>query len=218
MHSKLLLLTLVAGLAIATSSCSSDKKAETTTSTAPPAAATPATPAISAPDTLAYRRRADALAARVAAGLHRTDTALTARLRQVYYGRGRALRALDARYAADTAGRYAALRAANDAATARVKTLLPDPAQYRTYADSQRAYYGGPYTVLVAAPAPRPSLGARVGQGSGIKKLENKPDGDRKVKYENGAKIKRGDDGSLKIKRADGTKVKIDADGHRTVK
>ena len=217
MNPKFLLLALATGLA--TTACSSDKKPETTTSTTTlPATGSAATTAAPAPDTLAYRSAADALAARVAAGLRSTDTALTTRLRQVYYGRGRALRALDARYTADTAGRYAALRAANDAATARIKTLLTDPVQYRFYAENQGAYYEGPYTVAAAAPAPRPSLGARVGQGSGVKKLEHEQDGDRKVKYENSAKIKRDDDGSLKIKRADGTKIKIDADGHRTVK
>ena len=51
----------------------------------------------------------------------------------------------------------------------------------------------------------------------GIKKMENTED-DHKVKYENGAKIKRSDDGSVKIKRADGTKIKIDEHGNRTVK
>jgi hypothetical protein len=57
-----------------------------------------------------------------------------------------------------------------------------------------------------------------VGQGWGIKKLENQNDGDRKTKYVNGAKVKVDDDGSRKIKMANGTKVKIDENGHRTVK
>jgi hypothetical protein len=103
-----------------------------------------------------------------------------------------------------------------------VKTVVTDPAAYRTYTDNQGNYYAGPYTTTVVTatttPAARPSLGARVGQGSGVKKMEHENDGDHKVKYENGAKIKRESDGSVKIKRADGTKIKIDEDGHKTVK
>ena len=118
----------------------------------------------------------------------------------------------------DTTGRYAAIKAVNDNTTSKVKSIV-DPAQYKTYTTSQSTYYNGPYTLVATTTttATKPSLGARVGQGSGIKKMENTDD-DHKVKYENGAKIKRSDDGSLKIKRADGTKIKIDENGHRTVK
>jgi len=210
MNTKLFL--LAAAATFATASCS-EKKAETTETTTAPAA-----DAVATIDTTSYRTSAKTLADQVAADLNATDAAVKTRLENVYYTRGRALRDLDTRYATDTTGRYAALKAVNDQATTEVKTIV-DPAQYKTYTTSQGTYYSGPYTttmVVTTAPA-KASLGARVGQGTGIKKLENDDD-DSKVKYNNGAKIKRSDDGSVKIKRADGTKIKIDEHGNKTVK
>ena len=206
MNTKLLLLAAAATLA--TASCSEKKTETTETTTAPPAP-------VATIDTTAYRTSAATLASQVAADLNATDAAVKTRLENVYYTRGRALRDLDTRYATDTAGRYAALRAVNDQTTSEVKTIVT-PAQYGTYTTSQGTYYSGPYTA--AATAAKPSLGTRVGQGTAIKKLEREGDGDHKVKYENGAKIKRESDGSVKIKRADGTKIKIDEHGHKTVK
>ena len=215
MNTKLLLVAAVA--AFATASCSQEKKTETTETTAVPGGEQTTTTTTTTVDTTAYRASADQLVNQVANDLKATDAAIKTRLQNAYYNRGRALRDLDTRYATDTTGRYAALKAVNDQTTSEVKTIV-DPAQYKTYTTSQGTYYSGPYTATtVTTTTAKPSLGARVGQGSGIKKLENNDD-DRKVKYENGAKIKRSDDGSLKIKRADGTKIKIDEDGHRTVK
>lgn len=213
MNTKLLL--VAAAAAFATASCSQEKTTETTeTTTVPGGEQTTTTTTV---DTTAYRASADQLVDQVAADLKATDAAIKTRLQNAYYTRGRALRDLDTRYATDTTGRYAALKAVNDQTTSEVKTIV-DPAQYKTYTTSQGTYYSGPYTTtVVTTTGAKPSLGARVGQGSGIKKLENDDD-DSKVKYNNGAKIKRSDDGSVKIKRADGTKVKIDEDGHRTVK
>ncbi|MDJ0366312.1 hypothetical protein QMK33_14225 [Hymenobacter sp. H14-R3] len=215
MNTKLLLLAAAGAFTFA--SCSQEKTAETTTTmSADPAATQPM-----AVDTLAYRSSAADLAARVAADINPADTALPTKLRPIYYNRGRVMRDIEARYAAaDSAGRYAAIKAANDQTSSSVKAAVAAP-QYTTYTTKASSYYGGPYsatTVAVAkATETKPSLGARVGQGSGVKKLENSTD-EGKVKYNNGAKIKRSDDGSLKIKRADGTKVKIDEDGKRTVK
>jgi len=219
MNTKLLL--LAAAAAFATSSCSQEKKETTETTTTPAGEQTTTTTTTTTVDTAAYRSEADALAARVATDMQATDAAVKTRLQNVYYSRGRALRDLDTRYASDTAGRYAALRAANDQTTSEVKSIVT-PTQYQAYTASQGTYYGGPYTAAAAAaasakPARRASLGARVGQGSGIKKMEVDAD-DHKVKYQNGAKIKRSDDGSIKIKQADGTKIKIDEHGNRTVK
>jgi hypothetical protein len=207
MNTKLLLLAAAATLA----SCSEKKTETTETTPAPPAP-------VATIDTTAYRTSAKTLADQVASDLNATDAAVKTRLEDVYYTRGRALRDLDTRYATDTTGRYAALRAVNDQTTNEVKTIVT-PTQYGTYATSQGTYYNGPYTAAAAAAtAAKPSLGARVSQGTAIKKLEREGDGDHKVKYENGAKIKRESDGSVKIKRADGTKIKIDENGNRTVK
>jgi hypothetical protein len=207
MNTKFIALASAAAFTFA--SCS-DNKTETTTTTTDAAATPPA-----AVDTLAYRAPAADLAQRVANDIKVTDTAVVRELKQVYYTRGRALSRIDAM--TDSTGRYAATKAANDQASAAVQGLVGAPA-YATYAANQGSYYNGPYTMTTTTTTTRkPTLGERVGQGSGIKKLEN-DENDRKVKYENGAKIKRSDDGSLKIKRADGTKIKIDEDGHRTVK
>jgi hypothetical protein len=217
MNTKLLL--VAAAAAFATASCSQEKNTETTETTAVPGGEQTTTTTTTTVDTAAYRTSADALANQVAADLKATDASIKTRLQNAYYTRGRALRDLDTQYASDTVGRYAALKAVNDRTTSEVKTIV-DPAQYKTYTTSQGTYYTGPYTattVTTTTTSAKPSLGARVGQGSGIKKLENDDD-DRKVKYNNGAKIKRSDDGSVKIKRADGTKVKIDEHGNRTVK
>ena len=220
MKSNILLLATAATVALA--SCSQEKKTETTeTTTVPGTTAETTTTTTTTVDTASYRTDAQQLADQVAADVRATDAATKARLQQIYYTRGRALRDLDAR--PDTAGRYAAVRDLNDMTTREVKTVVTDPTAYGTYTANQGNYYAGPdtatttTTTTTSTTARRPSLGARVGQGSGIKKLENDK-GDRKVKYENGAKIKRSDDGSVKIKRADGTKIKIDEDGHRTVK
>ena len=221
MNTKHLLLATAATFAFA--SCSQEKKTETVETTTAPTGTTETTKTTTTVDTASYRGSADQLANQVAADLRTTDAAAKARLQQIYYGRGRALRDIDTRYTADTTGRYAAVRAANDRTTTEVKTVVTDPAAYRTYTDNQGNYYAGPYTTTAVTttttttPAARPSVGARVSQGTAIKKVENKDDS-HKVKYENGAKIKRHSDGSLKIKRADGTKVIIDENGHRTVK
>lgn len=216
---KVNLLLLAAAATVAFSSCSQEKKTEVTETTTTPAGTTETTTTTTTIDTASYRTSAAQLADQVAADLRATDEATKARLQQIYYNRGRALRDIEAR--PDTTGRYAALRDLNDNTTREVKTVVTDPAAYRTYTDNQGNYYAGPYTAVVTTTttksAARPSLGARVGQGSGVKKYENDGD-DHKVKYENGAKIKRSDDGSVKIKRADGTKIKIDENGNRTVK
>jgi hypothetical protein len=219
MKYNLLLLATAATVALA--SCSQEKKTETTEAATVPSATTETTTTTTTVDTASYRTSANQLADQVAADLRATDAATKTRLQQIYYNRARTLGDLQAR--PDTVGRYAAVRDLNDMTTREVKTVVTDPAAYGTYTANQGNYYAGPYTATTTTtttttttPA-RPSLGARVGQGSGVKKLENK-ENDRKVKYENGAKIKRSDDGSVKIKRADGTKIKIDENGHRTVK
>ena len=211
------LLGLLAAASLATAACSQEKKTEETTTVTTPDATTTTTTTTTV-DSAAYRSDADALAARVAADLKVADTTVVNKVKRVYYTRGRKLRDYETQYATDTTGRYAALKATNDETTAALKSVLSEP-QYQTYTGTQGTYYGGPYTVIVASSASaKPSLADRVGQGSSVKKMEREDDGDKKTKFENGAKIKREDDGSVKIKRADGTKIKIDEDGKRTVK
>jgi len=210
------LLGLMAAAVLATASCSQDKKVETTTTTTPE---TTTTTTVTVPDTMAAYDDARRMAARVAEDLKLTDTVVVRRIEKTYYTRGRRLNALQTQYATDTTGRYAAMRAANDQADAQIRTDLNSPAYYNTYSTKRANYGDGPYSlapVVVAPVASRP--GSSVGQGSAVKKMVREGDGDKKTKYENGAKIKRSDDGSVKIKRADGTKIKIDENGNRTVK
>ncbi|MBO2009936.1 hypothetical protein [Hymenobacter negativus] len=207
------LLGLLAAATLATAACTQEKKTEETTVTTTPDATTTTTTTTTV-DTAAYRNEADALAARVAEDLKLQDTTVVRRIRTVYYTRGRKLNS----YTTDTTGRYAAIRAANDEANQEIKTILTNPSEYNTYSSNLGTYYAGqPYTVVVVE-QPKRTGSAGVGQGSAVKKMEREDDGDKKTKYENGAKIKREDDGSVKIKRADGTKVKIDEEGNRTVK
>jgi hypothetical protein len=214
MNTKLLGLLALASLA--TVACSQEKTTEvtTTTTTTTPEATTTTTTV----DTLAYRSAADILADRITEDLKLADTAVVRRIRTTYYTRGRKLN----RYASDTTGRYAATRSANDDANREIKAILTEPTQYKTYVSNLGTYYAGqPYTAVIVEEEvgrARPTLAQRVGQGSDVKKMEKEADGDKKTKFENGAKIKREEDGSIKIKRADGTKVKIDEDGNRTVK
>ncbi|WP_310392803.1 hypothetical protein [Hymenobacter sp.] len=210
------LLGLLAAASLATAACSQEKTVETTTTPV-----TGSSTAVAPPDTLAAHDEARRLAARVAEDLKLTDTAVVTRIERTYYTRGRQMGEYQTRYATDTTGRYLALRQANDQADKEVRAALNNPAYYNTYAANRAAYGDGPYTLVPARVAPVGTAarsGGGVGQGSGIKKMEREDDGDRKTKYQNGAKVKREDDGSVKIKRADGTKVKVDEDGNRTVK
>jgi hypothetical protein len=214
MNTKLWGLLVVATLA--TAACQQEKKVETTTTT-------PADTAVVTTDDTATRDEARRTAARVAEDLKLTDTAVVTRLERTYYTRGRTISELETRYANDTTGRYLAMREANDRADEEVRTTLNNPQYYNTYSANRAAYGDGPYSlptaVRVSVAAPRSGVRtSSVGQGSGIKKMEREADGDSKIKYRNGAKVKVDDDGSRKVKLADGTKIKIDEDGTRKVK
>ncbi|WP_216680009.1 hypothetical protein [Hymenobacter siberiensis] len=215
------LLGLMAAAALATASCTQDKKVETTTTTTPDATVTTTTTTTTV-DTMAAYDDARRMAARVAEDLKLTDTVVVTRIEKTYYTRGRKLNALQTQYATDTTGRYAAIRQVNDEADNTIRTDLNSPDYYNTYSSNRANYGDGPYSLtpgtVITTTTTAGRTGSSVGQGSGVKKLENQNDGDHKVKYENGAKIKRSDDGSVKIKRADGTKIKIDENGNRTVK
>ena len=219
MNSKLL--GLLAAATLATAACRQDNKAETAT-TAPETTTTTTTTTV--PDTMAAHDEARRLTARVAEDLKLSDTVVVTRIERTYYTRARRLGDVRTKYATDTTGRYQAIRAANDEADTQVRTDLNNPAYYNTYSSNRASYGDGPYSLAPVAVTTGPAVGATttrttsVGQGSLVKKMERQNDGDKKTKYENGAKVKRNEDGSVKIKRADGTKIKIDEDGNRTVK
>ena len=215
------LLGLMAAATLATASCTQDKKVETTTATTPETVTTTTT--TTTVDTVAVHDEARRLAARMAEDLKLSDPAAVTRIERTYYTRGQRLGEANNRYATDTTGRYATLRQINDEADTQIRTDLNNPGYYNTYSTNRANYGDGPYslapaTTTTATAGSGVRRGGSVGQGSGVKKVDNEEDGDRKTKYMNGAKVKRDDDGSIKIKMADGTKVKIDENGNRTVK
>lgn len=232
------ILGLMAAVALATGACTRDKPAAETAAARTEPSATEKT-AVVVPDTIAYRTDARHTADRVVQDLSLTDDNVKRRLEHTYYTRANRLGELQTRYSADTTGRYLAERQANDQADEEVRGTLNNPDYYKTYSSNRASYGDGPYSLAPgertttttsttsttstststnAATAVAPRRVGSVGQGTAIKKLVRKEDGDKKTKYLNGAKIKRHDDGSIKIKRADGTKVLIDQNGHRTVK
>lgn len=210
---KTLLLSCAASLLLA--ACSQDKPAAVTTETQPATAPVTTDPtAAEVKDMMdsTYRVEADRIAEQIASDAKLTDTTAVAQVREAHYERARQLAAARKQYASDTTGQYAALRTINDNTAAQVKTALNNPQQYSAYESNRDAYYNGPYTAsTTVGTAPRKR------RGPAIDKIS---DDGRKVKYANGAKIKRDEDhpNEVKIKRADGTKIKIDEDGNRTVK
>ena len=213
------LLGLMAAAALATASCNQDKKVETTTTTTPETVTTTTT--TTTVDTVAVHDEARHLAARMAEDLKLTDPTVVTRIERTYYTRGQRLGEAKNRYIADTVGRYATLRQINDEADNEIRTDLNNPGYYNSYSANRANYGDGPYSLVPSTTTTSLATAVHhgsVGQGSGVKKMENQNDGDKKTKFENGAKIKRDEDGSVKIKMADGTKVKIDENGHRTVK
>jgi hypothetical protein len=227
MHKTLLFLSCAATLTAV--SCNQDKQAAVDAATTPSAdtavvARNDASTDVAATDadTASYRTDADRLADRIAQDLRLTDTVVVTKVQKTYYTRGRRLQEANTRYAADTTGRYAALRSINDETDRSVKTIVTDPAQYNTYTSNRDAYYAGtPYTASTtettssttttraAAPARR--------QGPAIVKYE-RDGGDVKIEYANGTKVKIDKDGERKTKYASGRKVKVDDDGERKVK
>lgn len=205
-HSLLILLAAATGLL--TTACSQEAKTtETTTST--DADSTTVTTTTTTVDTARYWNNLDSLTRRITTDLSLTDTAASRKVATVYRTRARRLSAAERQYMADTTGRYAALRAANDEADRELRAALNDPNRYKVYEQNRAAYYQGtPYTVTVveATPAKR---------GPAVTKYEKDDDGSVKIKYANGTKVKIGADGDTKVKRADGTKVKDGDDGRK---
>jgi hypothetical protein len=136
MKNSLLLLAGAAALSLA--SCSQEKTTETTTTTT---AGTDGT-AMSATDMDAMAEaRAQRIADRMVADMKITDEATKTKIRTVYVNRYRQLGALQTKYATDTTGMAAAMRASMAETDAEFKTVFVDPAQYQAYESSRSSYY-----------------------------------------------------------------------------
>ena len=201
-----ILLALFGAAGLLTTACSSDPKTTETATTADGSTVTTTTTV----DTTRYWNDLEPLSTRVATDLSLTDTAVVRRVRTVYRTRAHRLTAAEVRYATDTTGRYAALRAANDEADRELRAALNDPVRYRTYEENRAAYYQGtPYTATEVVTE------ARVRRGPAEVSREVSKDGEVKIKYADGSKVKIGQDGDTKIKHADGDKVKSGDDGYK---
>lgn len=198
------LFTLTGAALLALASCSPDNKAETTTVAEGTDTTTVTT--TTTVDTTIYHTDADSLAWRIATDLALTDTAVSRKIRRVYHTRAHQLAVARLQYAQDTAGSYAAMRRFNDDSDRALKALV-DKDRYRVYEQNRAAYYQGtPYTMMEVAPAKR---------GPAIEKMERKENGEVKIKYADGSKVKIGQDGDRKVKRADGVKIKSGDDGNK---
>ncbi|MCC2547361.1 hypothetical protein LJY25_12975 [Hymenobacter sp. BT175] len=204
MKHSLLLLSCAALLA-AGASCSKDKNQQGDSDTAVvidnDALATDTTDA-------ALRAEASRMAQQTADNMHLTDTVVVTRVEEVYYQRGRRLRQVRQQYTTDTTGRYAAIRSVNSETDAELSTVL------RGDGDADAT------TTTVTTTTSSGSAGGGTAsrrRGPRIVKSTTEPDGDRKIEYSDGTKVKIEADGDYKVKRADDTKIKVE-DGERKVK
>ncbi len=166
-----------------------------------------------APDTATYHLNADRTVMLATQELQLRDTATIQGLRRLLHRRAHRLATIDTKHAVDTVGVYAGRRAANDEADQAARLLFKQPLAYEAYLQQRTVYYAGtPFTI-----ATTPEGGSR---GPAVVKREVENDGDVKIKYADGSKVKiDAGDGDRKVKNADGSKVKVDGDdGTRKVK
>lgn len=219
MKHPLLLFSCATALSVA--SCTPDKTAAVDAATTPSAD----TAVVVNDDVLMiYREQGNRVASRVTNDLGITDTAQVRQVRRVYDTRATSLGEADARYAADTTGRTAAMREINRTTDKEIKSIVNDNDRYLTYEKKRATYYTGTeyeadaereQTTSTAPAAARPARR----QGPAIVKYETQRDGDTKIKYADGRTVKIDKDGDRKTEYPNGTKVKRDADdGKRKVK
>ncbi|GAB3305431.1 hypothetical protein [Hymenobacter tenuis] len=207
MKKTLLLLSVAAAFTMA--SCSENKTAETDTATTTAANGTSTTTTTTTTTTSystdAIERRADRIAADMAAKM-KFDEATRTKVRTVYVTRGQRLGELQEKYAADTTGRAAAMREVYNNADLEMKTVLADPTQYSAYESSRVEYMDDRYMDddTNMATTDMSSSASTDASGSGM--------GTSKVKAEDGSKLKVKADGDIKMKDSEGNKAKVDAD------
>lgn len=199
------LLTLTGAALLTLASCSPDKTTETTTVDTTAGGDTTVTTTTTTVDTTTYHTYADSTARRIAADLALTDTVVSRKIRRVYHTRAHRLAVAKIQYAQDTAGYYAAMRRLNDDADRELQALV-DKDRYKVYRQNRAAYYQGtPYSMGETTTAKA--------TGPAVEKVERKANGEVKIKYADGSKVKYDQDGDRKMKHADGTKVKVGDDG-----
>ncbi|MET4107953.1 hypothetical protein [Hymenobacter sp. UYP22] len=210
---KKTLLILSAAAAFMTASCSENKTAETTTSADGTTTTTTTTTTQTAYTPEAIERRADRIAADMAAKM-KFDDATRTKIRTVYVTRGQRIAELQNKYATDTMGMSAAMRGVYTDADTEMKTIFTDPTQYSAYESSRMDYMDDRYmeddsnmATSDMSSTDASASSADMGDGS---KMKVKADGDVKIKDAEGNKMKMdGDDGAVKMKPEEGDKSVI---------
>lgn len=209
---KKTLFILSAAAAFLTASCSENKTAETTmgdgttTTTTTTTTQTAYTPE-------AIERRADRMAADMAAKM-KFDDATRTKVRTAYMTRGQRLAEMQSKYAADTMGMAAAMKGVYTDTDTEMKTIFTDPTQYSAYESSRMDYMDDRYmeddsnmATSDMSSTDASASSADMGDGS---KVKVKADGDVKIKDAEGNKMKMdGDDGTVKMKPEEGDKSVI---------
>ncbi|GGG52139.1 hypothetical protein [Hymenobacter glacieicola] len=220
---KKTLLLLSAAAAFSLASCSDNKTADTTTTDTTTTTTSTTTPSMAtAYSEEAIQRRADRIAADMAAKM-KFDDATRTKIRTVYLTRGQRIAELQSKYATDTAGMSAAMRDVYNNSDMEMKTILTDPTQYSAYESSRVDYMDDRYmeddTNMATSDMSSSdtdaagSTGMESGAGSvGTDgKVKVKRDGDIKIKDSQGNKAKiDADDATMKAKPVDGEKVKVE--------
>lgn len=213
MKSALLLFSCAAALSLA--ACNSDKSAAVDAATTPSA---DTAVVVDNDVVMLYREQGNRVATRVATDLGLSDTAQVGRVRRAYDTRATRLGEVDTRYATDTIGRAAALRDIDRETDTEIKSIVNDDARYRTYETNRTAYYTGQaYTAAETSTSAKPATTQR--RGPAVVSYDKQKDGDTKIEYADGRKVKVDKDGDRKTEYPNGTKVKRDSDdGERKVK
>ncbi|WP_400192197.1 hypothetical protein [Hymenobacter sp. B81] len=215
MKKMFLLLSCAAAMTMA--SCSQDKTADTTATTTETSADASGSAAMGGYSDADYNRRADRIAADVAANM-KLDEATRTKVRDVYYNRSKRLGELHSQYTTDTTGMAAAMREVYSETDTEMKSIFTDPAQYSAYESSRDTYLEDRYMATdasmsdgsstVSADASMSESGDMSTSASGSAMDVSK----MKAKDGEGNKIKVKGDGDVKTKDAAGNKSKLDAD------
>jgi ABC-type glycerol-3-phosphate transport system substrate-binding protein len=201
MKKTLFLLSCAVGLTMA--SCSQDKTTDTAT-TADGTTTTTTTTTTTSYSEDAIQRRADRIAADMAAKM-KLDEATRTKIRTVYITRGQRIGELQQKYATDTTGMAAAMRDVYANTDTELKTVFTDPTQYSAYESSRTEYMDDRYMdddAMSASSMDSSSMDNSATSSTQSSDMQTGTDGKVKVKR----------DGDVKLKDSEGNKAKIDAD------
>ena len=139
MKNSLLMLAGAAALSLA--SCSQEKTTEVTTAPADGTTTTTTTTSTTTPMSEAdIQARAQRVADKMVADMKITDEDTKTKIRTVYVNRYKRMNEARTKYATDTTGMAAAMRASSTETDTEFKSVFTDPTQYQAYESSRSAY------------------------------------------------------------------------------